>query len=470
MIFTRILATLAMAAGLTTGGMSEAVRWQGCPNGLPAPLECTSVEVPMDYGDPGGAKIGIEVSRLKATGRRRGVLLMNPGGPGSPGIQMPLQLGRSLPKSVTDEYDLIGFDPRGTGQSAPVDCGFSTGSIDLGGLGGYPAPDGSIAASADRARTVARQCVENSGPDLRYVTTNNTARDMDWIRAALGEAKMSYYGTSYGTYLGAVYATMFPQRSDRFVLDSVNTPNGLWRSTFLNFGVGMADRFPDFARWAAEQDPTLHLGATPDAVRATYLGLAAQLDTTPLPTKAGPVSGSTFREQTREYLYNTATFPYLAQLWQAVKAGDSDAVQINPSIQLILSGAMAIWCNDAEWPHDLATYQRDVLRDRQQYPLTAGMPAGVVPCVFWPYRPAEPPTRITDRGPSNILLAQNERDPATPLRGAMEMRRALGARARMVTANAGGHGAYLMTGNACLDGVVTAFLTDGTRPENDVRC
>ncbi|QUQ70529.1 alpha/beta hydrolase [Kutzneria sp. CA-103260] len=465
-----MLVTLAMTAGLTTGGMSDTAQWQGCPGGLPAPLECTSVQVPMDYGNPGGSKISIEVSRVKATGRRRGALMMNPGGPGSPGIQMPLQMAQSLPKSVTDEYDLIGFDPRGTGRSAPVDCGFTPGQIDLGAMGGYPSPDGSIAASVDHARTVAQRCVQDSGPDLPYITTNNTARDMDRIRAALGEQQISYYGTSYGTYLGAVYSTMFPQRSDRIVLDSVNTPNDLWRGTFLNFGQGMADRFPDFASWAAAQDAALHLGATPDAVRATYLGLAAQLDQTPLPTKAGPVSGNTFREQTREYLYNTVTFPDLAQLWQAVKTGDADAVQINPSLQVILSGATAIWCNDAEWPRNIAAYQRDVLRNRQQYPLTAGMPAGIEPCAFWPYRPAEPVTRITDHGPSNILLAQNERDPATPLRGALEMRKALGSRARMVTANAGGHGAYRMTGNACLDGVVTAFLTDGTRPDNDVRC
>jgi pimeloyl-ACP methyl ester carboxylesterase len=467
-IFTKILVTLAMAAGLTTGGMTETPQWQPCPNGLP--LECTSVQVPLDYQHPDGAKIGIEVSRLKAKGQRRGVLVMNPGGPGSPGIQMPAQLAQALPASVTDEYDLIGFDPRGTGQSAPVTCAFTPDQLDLGKLGLYPAPDGSIGAAADEAKMLAKQCSDASGPNLKYVTTNNTARDIDRIRAMLGEQKISYYGTSYGTYLGVVYASMYPQRTDRVVLDSVNEPSGNWRNTFRNFAVGTAERFPDFESWAAAQDSTLHLGATPDAVRATYFQLAAQLDQKPIQTKTGPVSGNIFREQTREYLYNTITFPYLAQLWQAVEAGNADAVQINPAIATILPGAFAIWCNDSKWSRNVVMYQRDVLKDRQQYPLTAGMPASIPPCAFWPYQQAEPTTRITDHGPSNILLVQNERDPATPIEGAMAMRKALGNRARMITADEGGHGAYLLTGNACLDNATTKFLVDATLPAGDVRC
>ncbi|HEY0496130.1 MAG TPA: alpha/beta hydrolase [Kutzneria sp.] len=468
MIFSKILVTLAMAAGLTTGGTQEARQWQPCPGNLP--LECTSVQVPLDYQHPGGGTIGIEVSRLKAKGQRRGVLVMNPGGPGSPGIQMPAQLAPDLPASVTDAYDLIGFDPRGTGQSAPLSCALTPDQVDLGKLGGYPAPDGSIAAAAEESKTLARQCAAASGPNLKYVTTNNTARDVDRIRAMLGEQKISYYGTSYGTYLGAVYASMYPQRTDRVVLDSVNEPSGVWRNTFRNFAVGTAERFPDFESWAAAQDTTYHLGATPDAVLATYFRLAAQLDQKPLQTRTGPVSGNTFREQTREYLYNTITFSYLAQLWQAVQDGSGDAVQINTAITTILPGAWAIWCNDSTWPRDIGTYQRDVLKDRRQHPLTAGMPASIPPCAFWPYQQAEPPTRVTDRGPSNILLVQNERDPATPIEGAVAMRKALGNRARMITADEGGHGAYLSTGNTCLDNLTTEFLTDGAKPAGDVRC
>jgi pimeloyl-ACP methyl ester carboxylesterase len=145
-------------------------------------------------------------------------------------------------------------------------------------------------------------------------------------------------------------------------------------------------------------------------------------------------------------------------------------VQINTGITTILPGAFAIWCNDSAWPRNFALYQRDVLKDRQQYPLTAGMPATIPPCAFWPYQQAEPTMRITDHGPSDILLVQNERDPATPIEGAIAMRKALGNRARMITADEGGHGAYLLTGNACLNDLTTKFLTDGTKPDNDVRC
>ncbi|MEU0465326.1 alpha/beta fold hydrolase [Amycolatopsis sp. NPDC006131] len=162
-------------------------------------LVCGIVKVPLDYRNPGGAIIDLAVSKLPSaqSQERRGVLLLNPGGPALPGLDMPGVMAPTLPESVLAAYDLIGFDPRGVAHSAPRSCGLDDPSV--AGLFPYPAADGSIAANVDRARAVAERCATNAGTDLKFFTTANTARDMDSIRVALGEEKISYWGESYGT-------------------------------------------------------------------------------------------------------------------------------------------------------------------------------------------------------------------------------------------------------------------------------
>uniref|UniRef100_UPI00117C1B2E alpha/beta hydrolase n=2 Tax=Streptomyces TaxID=1883 RepID=UPI00117C1B2E len=139
-------------------------------------------------------------------------------------------------------------------------------------------------------------------------------------------------------------------------------------------------------------------------------------------------------------------------------------------LQNSLAVGAATLCNDIAWPRDAAVYEKGVAESRAAYPLTAGMPRNAMMCAAWPFEPQEPPVRITDAGPSDILLIQNERDPATPLAGALKMRAALGDRARMVTVDSTGHDAYLANGNACGDATVSRFLATGERPERDVYC
>ena len=224
----------AASEGDATGGgappaVTEAVAapritWGACPAlaegaSRDPRLTCATVKVPLDYRNPGGGEIGVAVSKLPAaeSGDRRGVLLLNPGGPASPGLDTPGAVAPTLPPSVPAAYDLIGFDPRGVGHSTPQSCGLDDPS--LAGLFPYPAADGSITANVDHARTDAERCATNAGKELRHFTTANTARDMDRIRMGLGEEKISYWGQSYGTYLGAVYASLFPDRADRVVLE-----------------------------------------------------------------------------------------------------------------------------------------------------------------------------------------------------------------------------------------------------------
>lgn len=311
---------------------------------------------------------------------------------------------------------------------------------------------------------MAEACVRNGGPLIRHISTRNEARDIDRIRRALGESRLSYWGTSYGTYVGAVYATMFPEHTDRIVLDSSGDPDPrqVARGWSANFAVGAEDRFPDFAAWAAARDGEFGLGTTPEAVRDTFFRLTAELDVTPRPD----LTGNALRALMFNVLYDDDAFPQLAVYLRAVRTG-TPAPPIpspSPSFDNLLSAQGATACNDVAWPGPGHDYAGDVAHDRAAYPLTAGMPVNIRPCAFWPYRPAEPATRITPRGPANVVMIQNRRDPATPLAGARRMHEAFGHRARMIIVESGGHNAYVSNGNACGDQAVTDFLVDGTRP------
>ncbi|MFB9298605.1 alpha/beta hydrolase [Kibdelosporangium philippinense] len=449
-----LAAVPAAAAGTT---------WTPCPD---LPLECATVSVPLDYRQPAGRKIDIAVTRKKAA-KPRGVLLLNPGGPGGRGRDMPLAVEQVAPPALVEAYDLIGFDPRGTGRSAPVSCGLTPEQTDMTKMLGYPAANGDIRVSADYARQIAKQCFQHSGDLLPHVTTANTARDMDRIRVALGERKISYFGTSYGSYLGAVYASLFPAQTDRFLLDSVLDPRDLWAGTWRNWGPGIEQRFDDFAVWAAAWNSTYGLGSTPSAVRDTYFALTAQLDARPV----GGLTGNQLRVQTRMGLwFSDAEFPGLAKIWQSIKNGEPVQVPEAPMDQDVVATLWGISCNDVAASRNVAEYQLDVLADRKKNPISNGMPANIRPCAFWPVEPYEPAVRITDRGPSNIVLTQNLRDPATPLVGAQAMRSLLGNRSRLVTGDDGGHGAYLTNGNTCLDTAGTDFLVHGKFPAQDVHC
>jgi pimeloyl-ACP methyl ester carboxylesterase len=289
---------------------------------------------------------------------------------------------------------------------------------------------------------------------------------MDLIRAALGEQKISYFDLSYGSYLGAVYTTLFPQRSDRIMLDSVVDPRDVWRSVWQAWGPATEERFEDFAKWAAARDAAYGLGATPRAVRQTYLNLTRQLDAQPV----GDWTGNLLRAQTRGSMYQDASFAPLAKIIQTIKGGHPDPVVLPPMSQSSIATLWGIVCDDADWPTSIALHQRQVLRDQKKYPITNGLPSNIWPCAFWPTEPIEPVVTITDRGPKNVLLTQNLRDPATPLVGAVAMRRAMGDRARLVTADQGGHGTYLLTENACVTNVGTVFLVEGKLPARDVAC
>ncbi len=451
---------------------------------------CGTLRVPLNYAQPDGRTITIAVSRIAATdtGHKMGALLLNPGGPGGRGLDMPSQAEAIEPASVTSRYDVIGFDPRGVGYSTPVSCGLSGAGQIQGDA--YPAPDGSIVRNVAFARAAARSCAAHAGRLLPYMTTANTARDMDEIRAALGVPTISYYGMSYGTYLGAVYATLFPPHLNHMILDSGVDPVRVWYQQWQTLGAAETSRFPDAAAYAAANNATVGYGTTAIQVRRSYDSVAAKLDARPtrVPGSGVALSGNVYRYLTEALLDYNYDFPQLGAVWKAaadLADGTATGADITAIAQTIneytdppvsagvpadneIAAEYAVVCDDTAWPRNVATYARNVARSRAEWPLTDGMPANVSPCAFWKYHAATPVT-ISSRGARDILILQNERDPSTALESGVGLARSLGRRAVYVEVGEGGHG-VIYDGNACAAGVMDAFLVSGKLPARDETC
>ncbi|SES12889.1 alpha/beta hydrolase fold [Lentzea xinjiangensis] len=466
-------AALVLPGVATAAPAAPEVRWVACPADVASPgLECGTLSVPLDYREPRGRKTEVMISRLASENRekRRGILFTNPGGP-SEGLTFPFLLkALGMPQSVLDAYDVIGMDPRGIGYSSPATCDLTDEQMALGSVPPYAVTPADVRKRAEEVEKIAEQCLRSSTADeLPHNTTANIARDLDSVRTALGEEKASFLGYSYGSYLGSVYATLFPKTSDRVVIDS-NLGAGGWDvEGGRMFARGVEDTFPDFAKWAAAH-PEHGLGSTPDQVRAKYFDLAARLDAKPSPEG---VDGQVFRLLTFTGLYATgdAAFAKMAARWKALDTGaplPPEETPVVPRVENLLSGRLHVICGDSEWPSSVRAYERNVAVDRVRYPMFGAAAANIYPCAFWP-KPVEKQVRPSGRGPANVLMAQNERDPATPLAGARTTRRAFGDRAAMITVDQGGHGTYVIGKNKCANDAVTAYLLGGPRP-NDTRC
>lgn len=462
-------------AGSPTAGMSGTAgqRWGACPaadagTGGGPPVrrdprqQCTTVRVPLDYRAPGGRRLTIEVSRIRSGAPRPNSLMTGQGGPGSSGLDLPSQDVSALPARVTRTTDLYGLDYRGIGHSDPLHCGIARSDRTTATGISYPAADGSIDANVAWARRVARACTQHAGSALPFFNTVNIARDINRIRIALGLRTLSYTGTSYGTFVGQVYASLYPATSGRVLLDSVVPPGGV-KATIQNKGRGVEDAFGGFARWVAARDSAYHLGGSAPDVRETVLSTVRQLNGTPLPLMTGKsLTGNLLLEAEESLLEQQGYFPGLAELLGAAHAGSIPA-GLTSKLQFdsvfpdnFFSAQDAIVCNDSVWPKDVAGYRRAVTHSNTQFPLTAGSPANIWPCAFWPMAGSDHPPKPVARGPHNILMAQNTQDPSTPVSEARRTLRAFGGRAAMVTVEATGHGVAMAKG--CPADAVADFL------------
>nr|WP_202544314.1 alpha/beta hydrolase [Streptomyces sp. SID8382] len=455
-------------------------KWQRCEADLPAEYQCATIKVPLDYRVPGGKRIDMAISRIKSTApdQRHGVLLANPGGPGGPGLDMPMLMKESLPESARQKYDLIGFDPRGVGRSTPVTCGLEPEEENWL----RPYKEATFDKDVAWARDVARKCREKSGATLKHITTRNTARDMDLLRAVLGEKKVSYFGYSYGTYLGAVYTQMFPGRADRFVLDSAVDPARAWRGMIQWWAEGAEPAFDRWTEWAAARSEKYGLGDTPKKVDRTFWDLVQRADEKPIEMDGEKYTGDDVRGMMRGAVFSVKEGTELVVELKKAAAGEpasakrlpAPAGTARPAADADVpsdNGTAGFWtvvCNDnsAAWSRDPESYRRDAVEDKGRYPLFGDFASSVKPCAFWD-RSTEPATVVNNEVGS--LVVQNEWDSQTPLPSGQALHADLKGSKMLTVLGGEGHGVY-PSGNACADGEVEDYLTTGKLPAKDVTC
>jgi pimeloyl-ACP methyl ester carboxylesterase len=389
-----------------------------------------------------------------------------------------------LPESAQQKYDLIGFDPRGVGQSSPVSCDLEPEEENWL----RPYKEETFDKDVAWARDVANKCKEKAGDTLPHITTRNTARDMDLLRAVLGEKKISYLGYSYGTYLGAVYTQLFPGRADRFVLDSAVDPARAWRGMIQWWAEGAEPAFDRWTGWAAERSEKYGLGDTPKEVDRTFWDLVAQADEKPIEVEGQPTTGDDIRSGMRGAVFSPqeateaivelkkaaagdpASAKKLAAFTGSERPGTAGAaagVAEAPSDNMTAS-FWAVVCGDnsAPWSRDPESYRQDAIEDKGRYPLYGDFASSIKPCAFWD-KSVEPATKVNNKVGS--LVVQNEWDSQTPLPSGQALHADLKG-SKMVTVHGGeGHGVY-PNGNACTDGTVTDYLLTGKLPAKDVTC
>jgi pimeloyl-ACP methyl ester carboxylesterase len=462
----------AGAAGQATASQ---LSWHRC-SGQAGALLCSTLQVPLDYARPAGRKITLALSEVPATApatQRQGDLLVNPGGPGLSGLGFAAFVAQGLDPGVAADYNIIGFDPRGVGSSVPAlrcDPSFFAGvRPDY-----IPASAAAEQVLIGRARTYAAGCQHRFGWLLPYMTTIDAARDMDSIRAALGAPKISYLGYSYGTYLGQVYATLFPHRVRRMVLDSTVDPQGAWYADNIAQDYAFQGRLLAFFSWVAAHDAYYHLGATRQAVGQAWYRARALVEAHPVAGPSGPMIGPDEFDDTFLYGgYINNVWPGLAAALATYLHGHSTALltteygQFGAQNENLFAVYNAVQCSDVNWPRNWARWNADIRRVYRTAPFEAWDNAWFnAACAFWPVRGPAQPFRIRGAGLPGILMIQGTLDAATPYAGAQVAHRLLPSARMVVVLGGGNHGQSLtVPPNTCVDGYVNRFLADGSLPQ-----
>ncbi|WP_103500912.1 alpha/beta hydrolase [Streptomyces sp. SM14] len=467
------------AAGRTAARVAaRGLVWERCPAAerLPPPVECATVHVPLDYTDPDGESLPLRVSRVTATGpseERRGSLVFNPGGPGGDGTAFPLR-PLNLPERVWRElregYDLVGYAPRGVGGTAPLSCA----APESFRAAPSPAPTHPSRAEQDgmheEAARYAAGCALSAPRLLPHLTSGDNARDLHVLRAALGEERLNYLGVSYGSYLGAVYASRFPESVGAMVLDSVVHPGAdrVWYRGNLLQSEAFEERWADFRAWVARHDAVYGLGDSADRVARRY-DQARQAVADPVPGQAASGTRVGRGELHRAYLgavYDDASWPRLAHALAEFHRGRPEPLravaQPDPRDAAERENTAAVYtavqCNDAPSPRDPARWRRDVERTAERAPFAAWENARQnLPCAHWPL-PAGTPAEVgaAEGALPPVLLVQGTRDAPTPFAGAVETQRRLPGSVLVTEEGGGRHG--VTGGNSCVDRLVAGYL------------
>ncbi|WP_435253046.1 alpha/beta hydrolase [Streptomyces tendae] len=487
-----------------TGLRNQSLAWKDCP--APAPVQgggeapgalpdgtrwqCATLRTPLDWKNPSGESMDLALIRARAAGdpdERIGSLLFNFGGPGGSGVATLPGLAADYEKLRT-RYDLVSFDPRGVGNSAGVRC------LDAG-LPGEDEIDNTPDDGGDETnalvrfnRETAAACEKNSGDVLPYVGTTQAAQDMDLMRQVLGDEKLHYFGISYGTELGGVYAHLFPEHVGRAVLDGVVDPTHDLMEEALAQAGGFQLAFEHFAAWCARQGCTL--GEDAEDIVDLVVGLEAALDDTPLTTPDdGELDGDGLVDAISGALYRQ-------DYWPALRVGLEAAADDNGEVLHDLAEALgqhgrggdtddgtateesneddafrAITCDDSSNRYTVADVESRLPDFLEASPLFGpGLAWSALSCDGWPVPGAARHPEVGAPGAAPVLLVGNTGDPATPYEGAARMAQRLGEKVGVeLTYEGEGHGAY-DSGNACVQDTVNAYLLNGTLPKPGTVC
>ncbi|MBO0770036.1 MAG: alpha/beta fold hydrolase [Actinobacteria bacterium] len=467
----------ASGAGAGPGGGAVTVsapHWHSCSQ-QGDPMQCARLAVPLDYARPGGRKISLALTMVPAKappGRRLGDLLVNPGGPGASGLSLASQVAGGLDPSVADRYNIIGFDPRGVGASRPaLHC---QPSFFHGVRPDYiPANRADERAMENRARAYAAACEHRYGWLLPFLTTRNMARDMDAVRTALHQQRISYFAYSYGTYLGQVYATLFGSHLRRMVLDSVVDPRGVWYADNIAQDYAFQGRMKAFFAWAAANQGAYRLGSTAAQVQRAWYQARARLEAHPIPGPQGPMIGpDEFDDTFLQGGYSNELWPGLADALAAyLHSGSTGGIlrqyqEFGTQDENEFAIYNAVECSDVNWPRNWARWDADTRRVYRTAPFQAWDNAWFnAACAFWPVKGPARPLAIKGAGLPGILMIQGTLDAATPYAGALVARRLLPT-ARMVVVKGGGnHGQSLaIPPNTCVNRYLNNYLGSGALP------
>ncbi|TDE39349.1 alpha/beta hydrolase [Actinomadura sp. 6K520] len=463
-------------SGAAAAVAAQGIDWGECevsgPNDPMNNAQCAQVEVPLDYSRPEGRKISIAVSRFRHTDEEnyQGVLFVNPGGPGGSGLAYGPALARWLGgvghADVAAKYDIIGFDPRGVGSSKPaITC--DPDYNDPVRPAYVPESWRDELAWIVKSKGYARDCEEKFGWMLPHMRTTDAARDVDTIRAALGQEKISWYGFSYGTYFGATYATLFPKRVRRMVMDGNVNPKNVWYKSQLEQDKAFERNIRAWFAWVAKYDSVYHLGTSEKAVRAKYYEALHAAEESPIGGRIGPA------ELTDIILsagYNTG---YYIPFAEALSAWINDR---DPSVLLQWLGSggddngfavyLAVQGADARWPRNWTRWHHDAAKlHRQGYQFeTWGNVWFNAPIAFWPFKGGPALNLKGSKHLPGMLLVQSTKDAATPVEGGLEMHKVFPS-SRLVFEVGGKTHSNTLNGNACLDDKVAAYLDTGALPD-----
>ncbi|WP_225833634.1 alpha/beta hydrolase [Streptomyces sp. NK08204] len=492
----------AAAAGRPQADLSrfyrQKITWAACKGpDMPKDLQCSKVTVPLDYARPAAGTLDVALARYRATGPSRGSVLLNFGGPGAPGISGLATDGKPY-MDLTNNYDVVTFDPRGVGRSSPVSCG--EGAYEATAAGTGPPDAGRPQALLRQLRQAAQVCARNSGTVLPHIGTVNASRDLDVIRQALGDKKLNYLGFSYGTRLGAVYAAQFPHRVGRLALDGVDTLTEPLSEQGIAAAEGQQTALDDFLDWCAT-DIACPFGQDRRAAGQQVVGLVRSLDENPVPSDAGgSFSGQDLVGAIGQALYSRDLWPSLERaLASLVQDGDTRGVLsfssagMNPRhgegsrhrsdgglvdaqdvpMDNLPAALMAIDCADDPDRPAATQITKDLTSLRAAYEEASPVfgryrLTQLLMCYGRPKGTNFIRNRVKNVHSARMLLVGTRGDPATPYRWTVETARRLGSSAVVLDNKGEGHTGY--SSSKCVHRKINDFLLYGSLPANGSSC